>query len=210
MDSLTTLQTETLMVLPKSSFCDNLLQHNNLAAQGFAQWAFYPGMLFQAPDKWWGDRGLRSSPHEGIDLCLYLDTCGAIHCLDKTAEIPAIYAGQLKSIIDDYLGKTLFVAHDIYDCRGNQCYTIYGHAAPHAGIAPGDTIQDGEIVAAAADTEDSKIPIVPHIHISLAWVPETFPSEQLAWESMNSRHHIVFANPLDIFRCSYRIVEQKS
>jgi len=207
---MTMLQTEKLMTLPGSRFCENLVKHNNLAAQGFAQWAFYPGMLFQAPAKWWGDRGLRSSPHEGIDLCLYRDMGGAMHCLDKTAEIPAIYTGQLKSIIDDYLGKTLFVAHDIYDSRGNQCYTLYGHAAPRAGIAPGDTIREGEIITAIAAAEVSKITIVPHLHISVAWVPKTFPAEQLAWESMNSRHHIVFVNPLDVLRCSYSIVEQKS
>jgi hypothetical protein len=183
------------------------VKHNNLAAQGFAQWAFYPGMLFQAPAKWWGDRGLRSSPHEGIDLCLYRDTGGAIHCLDKTAKIPAIYAGQLKSIRDDYLGKTLFVAHDIHDSTGNQCYTIYGHTAPCAGMVPGERVPEGEIITAIADRKDSRITIVPHLHISVAWVPETFPAEQLAWESMNSRHHIVFVNPLDVLRCSYSIVK---
>jgi len=204
---MTMLQTEKLMTLPGSRFCENLVKHNSLAAQDFAQWAFYPGMLFQALDKWWGDQGLRSSPHEGIDLCLYRGTCGAMHCLDKTAEIPAIYAGQLKSIIDDYLGKTLFVAHDIYDSTGNQCYTIYGHTAPRAGIVPGKRVAEGEIITAIAAAEDSRITIVPHLHISVAWVPESFPADKLAWESMNPRHHIVLVNPLDVLRCSYSIVE---
>jgi hypothetical protein len=204
---MTTLKTEKLMTLPESRFCDRLVQCNNLAARGFVQWAFYPGMLFQAPDKWWGDRGLRSSPHEGIDLCLYRDTCGALRLLDKTVQIPAIYTGQIKSVIDDYLGKTLFVAHDMYDSTGNQCYTMYGHAAPRAGIVPGKRVAEGEIIAAIAAAEDSGITIVPHIHLSVAWVPETFPAEQLAWKSMNSRNYIVLVNPLDVLRCSYSIVQ---
>ena len=197
------------MSLPVTVFCENLVQHNNLSAQGFAQWAFYPGMLFNAQDKWWGDGGRRASPHEGIDICLYRDSSGAIQFIPKAARIPVIYAGQVKRILDDYLGSTLYLAHEIYDSRGNQCYTIYGHVAPCAGIAPGDSIRDGEIVAAIADTEDRKIHILPHVHISVAWIPESFPSEQLAWERMNPRHRIVLVNPLDVLRCSYSIVEQK-
>ena len=142
-------------------------------------------MLFNAQDKWWGDGGRRASPHEGIDICLYRDSSGAIQFIPKAARIPVIYAGQVKRILDDYLGSTLYLAHEIYDSRGNQCYTIYGHVAPGAGIAPGDSIRDGEIVAAIADTEDRKINILPHVHISVAWIPENFPSEQLNWSMLN-------------------------
>jgi hypothetical protein len=87
------------MSLPVTVFCENLMQHNNLSAQGFAQWAFYPGMLFNAQDKWWGDGGHRASPHEGIDICLYRDSSGAIQFIPKAARIPVIYAGQVKRIL---------------------------------------------------------------------------------------------------------------
>ncbi len=196
------------MSLPVTVFCENLVQHNNLSAQGFAQWAFYPGMLFNAQDKWWGDGGRRASPHEGIDICLYRDSSGAIQFIPKAARIPVIYAGQVKRILDDYLGSTLYLAHEIYDSRGNQCYTIYGHVAPCAGIAPGDSIRDGEIVAAIADTEDRKINILPHVHISVAWIPESFPSEQLNWSMLNQASVITLLNPLDIFSCTYTVLEK--
>ena len=196
------------MSLPVTVFCENLVQHNNLSAQGFAQWAFYPGMLFNAQDKWWGDGGRRASPHEGIDICLYRDSSGEIQFIPKAARIPVIYAGQVKRILDDYLGSTLYLAHEIYDSRGNQCYTIYGHVAPCAGIAPGDSIEDGEIVAAIADTEDRKINILPHVHISVAWIPESFPSEQLNWSMLNQASVITLLNPLDIFSCTYTVLEK--
>jgi hypothetical protein len=196
------------MNLPVTVFCENLVQHNNLSAQGFAQWAFYPGMLFNAQDKWWGDGGRRASPHEGIDICLYRDSNGEIQFIPKAARIPVIYAGQVKRILDDYLGSTLYLAHEIYDSRGNQCYTIYGHVAPCAGIAPGDNIRDGEIVAAIADTEDRKIHILPHVHISVAWIPESFPSEQLNWSMLNQASVITLLNPLDIFSCTYTVLEK--
>jgi hypothetical protein len=196
------------MNLPETVFCEKLVQHNNLLQRGFAQWAFYPGMLFNAQDKWWGDGGRRASAHEGIDICLYRDSGGALQFIPKAARIPVIYAGQVKRILDDYLGSTLYLAHEIYDSRGNQCYTIYGHVAPCAGIAPGDNIRDGEIVAAIADTEDRKIHILPHVHISVAWIPENFPSEQLNWSMLKQASVITLLNPLDIFSCTYTVLEK--
>ena len=196
------------MNLPETVFCEQLVQHNNLLQRGFAQWAFYPGMLFNAQDTWWGDGGRRASPHEGIDICLYRDSGGEIQFIPKAARIPVIYGGQVKRILDDYLGSTLYLAHEIYDSRGNQCYTIYGHVAPCAGIAPGDNIHDGEIVAAIADTEDRKIHILPHVHISVAWIPESFPSEQLNWSMLNQASVITLLNPLDIFSCTCTVLEQ--
>jgi murein DD-endopeptidase MepM/ murein hydrolase activator NlpD len=195
--------------LPAGRFCENLVRSNNLAARGFSGWAFHPGMLFNTLEKWWGDGGQRTSPHEGIDICLYYDGSGALHRLDTNTEVPVIFEGRVKRIIEDYLGSTLFVAHDICDNRGNQCYTIYGHVNPAPGIASGTAVSEGKIIAAIADTERKKAHIIPHLHISIAWVPENFPADQLAWESMHPRHTIIPVNPLDVLRCSYSIVEQK-
>jgi hypothetical protein len=195
--------------IPSSSFCENLVQRNNLPAQGFAQWVFHPGMLFNSRLAWWGAGGRRSVPHEGIDLCLYRDKRGAVQRLDATTGIPLIFTGAVKHIIDDYLGRTLFAAHDIYDGMGNQCYTIYGHVAPAAGIAPGDTLNTGELFAVMADTKSGKTEIIPHAHISIAWIPENFPAGDLSWERMNPRHRVILVNPLDVLRCSYTILKQK-
>ena len=196
------------MILPVTVFCEKLVQHNNLLQRGFAEWAFYPGMLFKAAEKWWGDGERRSSPHEGIDICLYRDSRDAIQFIPKAARIPVIYEGRVKCITDDYLGNTLWVAHDIHDGRGNQCCTIYGHVAPCAGSAPGDTIQDGEIVAAIADTEDKKMQIAPHVHITVAWIPECFPAEQLNWSTLNQAATSMLLNPLDILAGKYTVLKQ--
>jgi murein DD-endopeptidase MepM/ murein hydrolase activator NlpD len=202
------VQVEKNAGLPASKFCENLLRSNNLAARGFSEWAFHPGMLFNSQEKWWGDGGRRTSPHEGIDLCLYCDGSGALHHLDSGTAVPVIFQGHVKRIIEDYLGSTLFVAHDICDSEKNQCYTIYGHVTPAPGIALGAAVSEGKIIAAIADTERKKAHIIPHLHISIAWVPENFPADQLTWESMNRRHTISLVNPLDVLNCSYSIVEQ--
>jgi len=50
-----------------------LSEENALDQSRFESWIFCLGMLFNSPDKWWGDHGSRDYPHEGIDLCLYRD-----------------------------------------------------------------------------------------------------------------------------------------
>ena len=76
------------MSFRKSQFSALLITSNGLDRNGFHQWAFYPGMLFRSEAKWWGDWGIRTRPHEGLDLCLYQDTDGKVRSLDATVNIP--------------------------------------------------------------------------------------------------------------------------
>ena len=57
-------------------FFDYLLSANRPRLDGFRQWLFHPGMLFQARQQWWGKEKPRSTPHEGLDLCWFEDVCG--------------------------------------------------------------------------------------------------------------------------------------
>ena len=134
-------------VLPANSFFDGLIALNSLADRGFAQWAFYPAMLFGAKQKWWspGNRGIA---HEGIDLCLFLDTNGTLCCLDSGAQIPAVYDGRVESVIDDFLGKTLFLRHDIRRSDGALLHSVYGHVTPCC--AAGAQVKQGAALAAVS------------------------------------------------------------
>ena len=163
--------------LPASRFCELVVKYNNLSEQGFVQWAFYPGMLFQSMERWWDNGGCRDKPHEGIDLCLYNDQSGSTRGLDKAARIPGMYRGCVKNIIDDYIGKTVFMAHDIYNDTEKQLYSIYGHVELLGRIERGVILEEGEIVGSIAGTEDKRFKILPHVHISVAWIPEDFPAE---------------------------------
>jgi hypothetical protein len=196
--------------LPEIMFCGYMVDCNNLHAKGFSCWAFYPGMLFQSMERWWGNGGNRNKSHEGIDLCLYRDTSGNIYCLDKAAQIPVLYKGFIKRIIDDYLGKTVFVAHDIHDGKGNQFYTIYGHLELLEGIESGLILEEGRIFASITDGEKKRLSILPHVHISVAWIPENFPLANLNWEVMNESPRITLLNPLNFFNGNYTILLQTS
>jgi hypothetical protein len=194
--------------LPASRFCELVVNHNNLSEQGFVQWAFYPGMLFQSMERWWDNGGNRDKPHEGIDLCLYNDQSGSTRVLDKAARIPGMHRGCVKNIIDDYIGKTIFMAHDIYNGTEKQLYSIYGHAELLGKTERGVILEEGEIVGSISGTEDKRLTILPHVHISVAWIPESFSAEHFDWKIMNESPDITLLNPLDIFNGNYTILQQ--
>jgi len=198
----------TPYTLPASRFCELVVNHNNLSEQGFLQWAFYPGMLFQSRERWWDTGGFRDRPHEGIDLCLYIDQSGSTRALDTAARIPVMYQGCVKHIIDDYLGKTVFMAHEIYSDTEKQLYSIYGHVEPLGRIERGVILEEGEIAGSIAGTADRRFKIIPHVHISVAWISRNFPPEQLNWQSMNESPDITLLNPLDVLRANYTILQQ--
>ena len=88
-----------------------LLAENGLEQNEFEYWVFCNGMLFNSPDKWWGDFGLRDFPHEGIDLCQLKDRSGRIHRLDEKTRIPVMHDGVIKAMFKDYLGQALIIEH---------------------------------------------------------------------------------------------------
>ena len=121
----------------QSRFTDFFIRENRLDEQGFEAWAICPDMLFNAEDKWWGDRGRRDRPHEGLDLVLYRNRQERILRLGEETKIPVMYDGLVVNVIDDFLGKTLFIEHDLADGSDSRVYTIYGHTNPERIIDVG-------------------------------------------------------------------------
>ena len=187
-------------------FMQHLIEYNNLDELGFEEWVFHPGMLFDSTDRWWGDWGNRDKPHEGLDLCLYRDRCGENHSLDEKIKVPVIYGGKVVRVIDDYIGKSVFVGHDICDSKGNQLYTVYGHIEPQNEVSRGKTLIEGDIIATITDTRGKKVEISPHLHISIAWIPECLPYEKLNWKSMGDSEIVTLLNPLKVFDCKYTVL----
>ena len=96
----------------KSRFTEMLIEENELDQNGFENWIFCNGMLFNSPDKWWGDHGLRDYPHEGVDLCLYSDSSRHICCIDEKTRIPVMQRGMIKAMFKDYLGQAIAIEHE--------------------------------------------------------------------------------------------------
>lgn len=186
------------MPLKGSRFTECLVRENALKTRNFKGWAFCSGMLFNSPDKWWGDHGKRSRPHEGLDLCIYRTQPHGFQRLDEKTKIPALYDGVIVKIVNDFLGRTVIVEHDFFDAADSRLVTIYGHIAPFAEIKVGERVREGRIIATLAEFGKSKANIVPHLHISLGWLSKYISYEKLDWRSIGDPNTLTLMDPLHV------------
>ena len=199
--------TNTESIPRASEFGERLARCNALYGLGFEEWVFYPGMLFRALGTWWGNGGNRRRPHEGLDVCLYRTKDRKVHRFDEKTRIPVMYEGEVVKIGDDFLGRSVYISHSIYDSHGRQLLTIYGHTRPHDGIHPGRVLSEEDVLGAIADPGKRRGEIPPHIHISVAWVPRSLCYEKFDWETIGDPGIVALLNPLDVIACRYSILE---
>jgi murein DD-endopeptidase MepM/ murein hydrolase activator NlpD len=189
-----------------SGFTEVLVRENGLDRCGFQTWAFLPAMLFGAKQKWWGDRGKRTTPHEGLDLCLFNDTSGSLYRLEEGTRIPAMYDGTIVAIIDDFLGASIVLEHR----PPKHCHpflTIYGHMAVREVLQLRSTVREADIIGTLVDSGKSQVNIHPHLHVSLAWPSESASYDSLTWRDFNNPELFTMIDPLDAIGGPYRVIE---
>jgi hypothetical protein len=187
-------------------FFDHLLAVNRPRLDGFKHWLFHPGMLFQSRQQWWGNEKPRSSLHEGLDLCWFQDVGGHRQSLDHTTVIPLPFPGAVVKISRDFLGQSIFVAHDIFPEPGCRLYTALRHTTPGAGLAVGQKMLEGEIIAAVSAPSNRKTAVPPHLHITLAWIPDSILPAQLTWDNLGAEPTIMLVDPLAVFPTLYAML----
>lgn len=187
------------MVNLSGRFFDLLLAANRPRLAGFRRWLFYPGMLFQSRQQWWGQEKLRSTPHEGLDLCWFEDVAGNRRGLDQTTVIPAPFPGEVVKISPDFLGQSIFLAHAMVPASGHRLLTAFGHTTPLEGLAVGQEVLEGGLLAAVSVPVNRKTSVPPHLHLTLALIPEDLALEQLDWETIGTDPAITLLDPLTVF-----------
>lgn len=180
----------------KTRFTEHMVRENGLSERGFEGWVFAPGMLFDAGDKWWGDRGKRGTPHEGLDICLYKDGQGRVLRLDAGSRVPVMYDGAVVGIIDDFLGKSVIVEHRFPEVPRVGLITIYGHTVPCRDCLVGGSVKGGDIIATIAGPGASTRHRYPHLHVCLGWPSGRIALEGLNWHNM--REGLIMLDPLAI------------
>jgi murein DD-endopeptidase MepM/ murein hydrolase activator NlpD len=195
------------MSVKKSRFTEMLIEENALDQSGFESWIFCHGMLFNSPDKWWGDYGRRDYPHEGVDLCLYRDRSGRICRIDEKTRIPVMQNGVIKSIFKDYLGQAIIIEHERIKSNIGRFISIYAHTKPHAGIEVGVMVKEGDIIASIADTSHSKAQIIPHLHFSLGRPSKSFSYDGLVWNAIRKPEKIILLDPLPVIDWPYQALD---
>ncbi len=192
-------------VIPKSTFSKLFVQYNDIAAYNFEEWVFRSGMLFQNLQTWWSNGDARTIPHEGIDFCFFRDKSGRVSRLGKGAKIPVMYDGEIVHIHDDFMGESIYVKHNIGDGNGKVLYTIYGHTISGNSHGVGKTVCEGDIIATMATTTKKDKRILPHVHITTVWMPESLSCEELNWEMISNSPSVILCNPLEFLDCKYKI-----
>jgi hypothetical protein len=191
------------MVLHLSGrFFELLLAANRPRLAGFKQWLFHPGMLFQSREQWWGQKKPRSTPHEGLDLCWFEDVAGSRQTLDQTTVIPAPFPGTVVKITPDFLGQSIFLTHALVPVPGRRLLTAFGHASPREGLTVGEKVAVGDILATVSAPANRKASVPPHLHITLALIPDGLSPEQLAWKTIGTDPTITLLDPLAVFPTS--------
>jgi hypothetical protein len=164
-------------------------------------------MLFLAPDKWWGDRGSRTSLHEGIDLCLYTDEAGRLLELDPSTRIPVMYDGEVAKVEKDYLGQSVYVDHHIDNGHGRRLWTMYGHTKPLDPVRPGERVRRGEIIASLTEKRAKSKGPRPHLHLTVAWVSPERAFRELNWATLHDPEISVLIDPLHAMNCAYTMLD---
>ena len=195
---------EKTLTLTQYRFTDRLIGENNWDRNGFDSWFFCPGMLFNTPQKWWGDLGLRDFPHEGIDLCLYRDCQNQIRRLDENFRIPVMANGVVRAIFTDYLGQAVIIEHDNLAGGTRKILSVYAHTLPRSHVRIDGVVKEGDIIASIADTGRSKSNILPHLHFSLGLPSPSLSYDDFEWNIMRNPNKIVLLNPLDVFEFPHR------
>lgn len=184
------------MRLHQAPFTRMLIAANRLNAADFSSWAFYPGMRFNAGDKWWGDFGRRDFPHEGLDFCLFLDPSGRVRRLDANTRIPAMHDGVVRALFADYLGHCVIIEHGNAPDERQPYLSAYAHTQPLNNIQPGARVKRGDIIATIAHIPPhSKANIFPHLHYSIARPAPEMVYEGMVWNDMRNPDKMVLMNP---------------
>jgi hypothetical protein len=192
----------------KTRFTQWLIRENGLDEPGLKEWVFCPGMVFRAECKWWGDKGPRNTPHEGLDIFLYRDRQDRIIRLDEKTRIPVMFDGVVVSIINDFLGSSVMVEHVFSEREPGRVCTIYGHVNPLKNLHIGRGLKQGEIMGTLADPGQTDFNLMPHLHISVGWASKPISYDRLNWDTIGSSGALTLLDPLDIINWQYQVLDE--
>ena len=179
----------------KSGFTEHFIRANGLRNNDFEEWLLCSGMLFKAPNTWWGIQGKRKKLHEGLDLGFYRNQKKGIIGFDDSTRIPTIYEGVIVGIFNDFLGKSILIKHEITSADNGTLFTIFGHVNPEKEIYPGMRLEEGEIIASVANAGTSRMS--PHLHLSIGWAKKEITDAFLDWKIISSSEMLKLIDPLE-------------
>ena len=117
-----------------------------------------------------------------------------------------MFEGEIIKVEEDFLGKSVYVKHSLRGDAGEVLFTIYGHTKPCEDIGEGAFLREGHVLGTASGVKGRETKLLPHLHLSVAWVPDAFPYERLDWQAVGDREIVKLLDPLQLLRCKYSIL----
>ena len=161
---------------------------NEKSAKGIKKITLLPGMDFRDREKWWNRGEKRCRPHEGVDIVCCEDDAGKRHFLREGIKVPCLTSGEIVSICDDFLGKSVFVRGESRS-RGS-IVAVHAHILPK--VRRGDLVVTGEEIGMIAPTNGS---VPAHLHLSLFRFSPAVPWADIDWNYLNKCDWDLFLNP---------------
>lgn len=157
-------------------------------------------MKFAERAAWWRGGADRAGAHEGLDICYYRTGDGMRLSLGPGARVPVIFGGEVVSIVDDFLGASVFVAHERRDRENRRLHTVYGHLCPRPGLEPGSILAGTATVGTIAAASGRTTAAPPHLHLTLALIARGGRPERLDWEALRDRSRVRLLDPMTIMQ----------
>ena len=179
-----------------SSFTETFVALNCPEVSACFRWSFQPGMLFQDNVCWWKP-ARRTRPHEGVDLCGYHAGIGVRARKVGTDLVPSLYDGVVVQIDDDFLGKTVWMAHESIRNDKLILFSGLGHITPQETLTENAAIGQGEAVGRIAPRKKDSL-LAMHLHCSVFWAPPYLQVERLSWQDLPTSKVIRLFDPLAI------------
>ena len=179
------------------AYLKTIAKLNHLEMPKDEQWLFYPGMLFLSQEKWWPDKGIRPTEHEGIDITFYKDKNGIIQNFDRSVDIPLIEKGTVINICQDFLGHSLILEHAVETSNSNRIVSVYAHLNLDRKIKTGQDLVKNKVIGKIADTS-VKMPLMqPHLHLSFIEIPAGIALDELDWTLFCDQSRVNLINPVE-------------
>ena len=172
------------------------LEEQNICLAGMKTLYLYPGMEFRSEIKWWPDKGMRPTLHEGVDICYYIDSTGEECRVTSEFRVPVMATGRIVAISKDYLGETVFLDHQYKQL--SRFVSIYAHITPRPDLKTGDKVCAGDVIGTVADTAGKKNRIPAHLHISLMSIARAVPAEKFDWQIISYPEDAKLIDPLSM------------
>ena len=165
-------------------------------------WIFPPGTGFGEHIEWWGEKNRRRTEHEGVDFAQGYGSDGSVHTIPQGTPVRAIADGEIVTILDDYMNKTVVVRHpSILNSRGQVFCILYSHIKPGAGL-PGTFVAKGRPLGSVIKAKAAGAPA--HLHLTGAWIPQPMDCREITLDKISAAYAPVtlvdFGTLLDNFR----------